>query len=179
DASGWLVAAAELEQRPEAPIVHDGRWLRWRRWHLQLQHCLDQLVERGCGGPEHSVDPAVLQRALRRAEAAGVDIAPASVPVSRHNAAINGVTVDVSTTPLEEVEGEYDVVLANILAPVLVALADHLVRVVRPGGRLVISGILAEPSRHQHVLDALVGLEVEDVATLDGWAAITLRRPAA
>lgn len=132
------------------------------------------VLDVGCG----SGVLAVLA-AMQGAEAAGVDIAPASVPVTRHNAAINGVTVDVSTTPLEEVEGEYDVVLANILAPVLVALADHLVRAVRPGGRLVISGILAEPSRHEHVLDALVGLEVEDVATLDGWAAITLRRPAA
>ena len=86
DASGWLVAAAELEQRPEAPIVHDGRWLRWRRWHLQLQHCLDQLVERGCRGPDQAVDPAVLQRAQRRAAAAGLDPqqAQAVAAVLRH-----------------------------------------------------------------------------------------------
>ena len=133
-----------------------------------------RVLDVGCG----SGVLAVLA-AMQGAEATGVDIAAAAVPVTRHNAEVNGVVVDVSTTPLEEVEGEFDVVLANILAPVLVALADDLVRVVRPGGHLVISGILADPDRHAHVLEALSALEVEEVATLDGWAAISLRRPAA
>ena len=132
------------------------------------------VLDVGCGS-----GVLAILAAMQGARAAGIDIAPAAVPVTRHNASINGVHVDVSTTPLDEVVGEYDLVLANILAPVLVALADDLVRVVRPGGRLVISGILAEPSRHEHVLRALGELVVEDTATLDGWAAITLRRPAA
>ena len=132
------------------------------------------ILDVGCG----SGVLAVLA-AMQGARATGVDIAPAAVPTTRHNAAVNGVEVEVSTTPLEDVTGEFDVVFANIHAPVLVALADHLVRVTRPGGCLVISGILAEPARHQHVLEALGSLEVEEVSTLDGWAAITLRRPSA
>lgn len=131
------------------------------------------VLDVGCG----SGVLAVLA-AMQGARAVGVDIAPASVPVTRHNSALNGVDVEVSTTPLEDVAGDYDVVLANILAPVLVGLAADLVRVVRPGGALVISGILADPDRHQHVLDALAELTVESIETLDGWAAITLRRSA-
>jgi ribosomal protein L11 methyltransferase len=107
----------------------------------------------------------------------GIDIAPAAVPVTLANAAANGVEVEVSTTPLEEIDGEFDVVLANILAPALIALADDLRRVLAPGGVLVISGILA--GAHAHVLAALRPLVVVATDTLDGWAAVTLRRSSA
>ena len=79
----------------------------------------------------------------------------------------------VSTTDLADVSNTFDIVLANILAPTLVALAPDLKRVLAPGGRMVVSGILADA--HQHVLDALAPLQVERVETLDGWAAVTLR----
>ena len=107
--------------------------------------------------------------------AVGVDIAPAAVPVAAANALANGEAerVSVSTTPLESVDGVYDLVLANILAPALVALADDLRRVLAPGGSLVISGILEHA--HAHVLDALRPLRVEHTAVLDGWAAVTMR----
>jgi ribosomal protein L11 methyltransferase len=105
--------------------------------------------------------------------AVGIDIAPAAVPITQLNAAANGVEVRVSTTPLEDVQGQYDLVLANILAPALVALAPHLRRVVAPGGTVVISGIL--DGAHDHVLAALTPLQVVQTDTLDGWAAVTLR----
>jgi ribosomal protein L11 methyltransferase len=107
------------------------------------------------------------------ASAVGVDIATAAVPITELNAVANGVHVDVSTTPLEAVEGEFDLVLANILAPALVVLAPHLRRVMAPNATLVISGILV--GAHDHVLDALQPLQVERTDTLDGWAAVTLR----
>ncbi len=66
-------------------------------------------------------------------------------------------------------------VVANILAPVLVALADDLRRVTRPAGRLVISGILAGAPRH--VLDALAPMQVVRTDSLDGWACVELRHP--
>lgn len=108
--------------------------------------------------------------------AVGIDIAPAAVPVTMANAVANDVAdrVTVSTTPLEQVEGVHDLVLANILAPALVALADDLRRVLAPGGALVISGIL--DGAHDHVLAALHPLRVERTDVLDGWAAVTLRR---
>lgn len=110
------------------------------------------------------------------AAAVGIDISPAAVPITEHNAALNGVAdrIMVSTTPLAELDGEFDVVVANILAPALVSLADDLVRVLRPDGTLIISGILVE--RHQHVLDALAPLRVVHRDDRDGWIAISLRR---
>ncbi len=130
------------------------------------------VLDVGCGSGVLAVAACV----FGAHRAVGIDIAPAAVPVTAANARANGVgrQVTVSTTSLADVEGQYELVVANILAPTLVALADHLCRVVAPGGALVVSGVLAD--RHQHVLQALVPLTVERTELLDGWAAITLRR---
>ena len=105
-----------------------------------------------------------------------IDISPASVPTTSGNAEWNSVAdrVAVSTTPLADVDETYDVVVANILAPTLIDLADDLLRSLARSGTLIISGILAE--RHQHVLDALIPLAPIARADLDGWTAITLTR---
>jgi ribosomal protein L11 methyltransferase len=136
-----------------------------RRW---VQHGT-RVLDVGCGSGVLAVGAMVFGAGA----AVGIDIAPAAVPITRQNATANGVQVQVSTTPLEEVGGQYDLVLANILAPALIALAPHLRRVLAPGGTLVISGILADA--HDHVLEALVPLEAMETDTLDGWAAVTLR----
>jgi ribosomal protein L11 methyltransferase len=104
-----------------------------------------------------------------------IDISPAAARATMDNAGINGVAdlVHVSTTPLGEVDGNYDIVLANILAPTLVDLAGHLQRVTERDGVLVISGVLAD--RVDHVLAALAPMREVDRVTRDGWAAISLR----
>jgi ribosomal protein L11 methyltransferase len=105
----------------------------------------------------------------------GIDISTAAVEATDANAVVNGVAhvVDASTTPLADVSGEFDVVLANVLAPALIEMAADLSRMVAPGGVLVVSGILA--ARHEHVLAALAPLSPVATATVDGWAAVTLQ----
>ena len=117
---------------------------------------------------------AIVALRFGAAHAVGVDIAAAAVPVSRENAERNGVgdRLDVSTRTLDQLDGPFDLVLANILAPALVALADDLRRLTGPGGRLVISGILAD--RHDHVLATLAPMRVVRTDVLDGWAAVEL-----
>jgi len=66
----------------------------------------------------------------------------------------------------------YDVVVANILAPVLVELSTHLVRLC--AGVLIVSGVLEDA--YDHVVAALAPMELHSVHTLDGWAALVLRR---
>jgi ribosomal protein L11 methyltransferase len=129
------------------------------------------VLDVGCGSGVLAI-AAVLHGA---ATAVGVDIAPTAVPVTQANAQANGVEVDVSTTPIADVEGEYELVLANILAPALIGMADDLRRTTAPSGRLVISGILAE--HHQHVLDALAPMVVVDREDLGDWTAVVLRHP--
>jgi ribosomal protein L11 methyltransferase len=128
------------------------------------------VLDVGCGSGVLAVAACVFGAASAR----GIDIAPASVAVTRANAVANAVAarVEVSTTDLADVEGSYDLVLANILAPTLVALAGDLRRVLAPGGSLVISGILADA--HAHVLPPLAPLQVTATDELDGWVAVTL-----
>ena len=128
------------------------------------------VLDVGCGSGVLAVGACV----LGASQATAIDISPASVPTTEANAAANGVAdrVQVSTTPLTQVDGTYDIVVANILAPVLVELADDLRRVVAPSGVLIISGVLA--GRHQHVEEALRPLRAKRVDSYDGWAAVTL-----
>ncbi len=129
------------------------------------------VLDVGCGSGVLAIGACVMGASA----AVGIDIAPAAVPVTRANALANGVAdrVDVSTTDLADVEGTYDLVVANILAPTLVALAGDLKRVLADGGALVISGILT--TAHEHVLTALEPLRVVATDEMDGWAAVTLR----
>ena len=131
------------------------------------------VLDVGCGSGVLAVGACV----LGASHSTAIDISPASVPVTRANALANGVShrVDVSTTPLAEVDGTFDIVVANILAPTLIELAEDLRRVVAPSGVLIISGVLAE--RHDHVEAALLPLRRTRRKTMDGWAAVTLAAP--
>ena len=64
--------------------------------------------------------------------------------IARENVRVNRVEerVNVSDRHIADVAGPFDLVLANLTAKVLVDLYSHLDRLVRPGGSLVISGIL-------------------------------------
>ncbi|HEY3307880.1 MAG TPA: 50S ribosomal protein L11 methyltransferase [Desulfuromonadaceae bacterium] len=75
-----------------------------------------------------------------------MDIDPEAVEVARENLTINGLVdqVELSTTPLEAMTDSFDIILANILAEELVRLAPHLAARLKPGGTLVLSGILSE-----------------------------------
>ncbi|MEI7618294.1 MAG: 50S ribosomal protein L11 methyltransferase [Actinomycetota bacterium] len=129
------------------------------------------VLDVGCGSGVLAI-AAVLFGATH---AEAIDISPAAVPTTIDNATRNNVAhrIHVSTTPLADVDGSYDIVLANILAPALIDLSFDLKRVLSPTGALVISGILAE--RHDHVLAALEPLRVVQRYELENWTAITLR----
>jgi ribosomal protein L11 methyltransferase len=128
------------------------------------------VLDVGCGSGVLAIGACV----LGAARATAIDITPASVPITRSNAELNGVAdrVDVSTTPLADVDGRFDVVVANILAPTLIELAEDLIASLAPNGVLIVSGVLAD--RHDHVEAALRPLQRMARSTLDGWAAITL-----
>ena len=77
-------------------------------------------------------------------------------------------------------EGQFSIrqaplVLANILAPVIIRLFDAgLADLLAPGGKMVLSGILAEQA--QGVIDAAqaYGLQKTDMRQIGDWVAIEL-----
>ena len=106
-----------------------------------------------------------------------IDIAAEAVAATAANAERNGVMelIEVDASPVEQIDGCFHVVVANILAPVLISSANDLRRLTASDGTLIISGILADA--HEHVLTALAPMTVTDTTTLDGWAAVRLRHP--
>lgn len=133
------------------------------------QACL-RLLDVGCGTGALAVLAAQLGVPTIRA----IDIADAAVESTLRNAELNDVAgrIEVDTTPVSEIDGEWDVIMANILAPVLITMADDFRRLLRPGGSLIISGILLD--RHDHVLTALAPLAAVDSLAHDGWISIEL-----
>jgi ribosomal protein L11 methyltransferase len=129
------------------------------------------VLDVGCGSGVLSVVAARLGAPYVEA----IDIAPAAVEATTANAARNGVdgVITVSTRPLAEVAEPFDIVLANLLAPIVIELADDLRRVTKPAGALVVSGILAD--HHDHVVEALAPMRVVETVTREAWAALLLR----
>jgi ribosomal protein L11 methyltransferase len=82
--------------------------------------------------------------------------------------------ISVSATPVGDLVDRFDVVLANILAPILVELAPAIAARVRPDGCLLVSGLLVE--QRDAVVAAHPGFTATAETTLDGWLALTLRR---
>jgi ribosomal protein L11 methyltransferase len=102
------------------------------------------------------------------------------VEVARENLAINGLLeqVECSTTPLESLQGCFDVILANILAEELVRLAPALSERLSSDGSLVLSGILAE--KEGLVRSGFSAQPLEYLTTLrEGeWVALHYRKTA-
>lgn len=125
----------------------------------------ESVLDVGCGSGVLGIGAAL----LGAGRVVGIDIDPDAVPVTQANAARNGVVVEASTTPLAEVEGRYDLVLANIGADVLKDLAPELVA---RGATLLLSGLLVE--RIDDVAAAYAGAGAVSSIELDGWAALVV-----
>lgn len=106
-----------------------------------------------------------------------IDIDPQAVEVARENVALNGVAsqVMVSVTPLAEVAGTFQVVVANILAEELVRLAPELVGRLAPGGFLILSGILVEKEPLVREGFAPFGLTPMATTRLEEWSCLVYR----
>ena len=131
------------------------------------------VLDVGCGSGILSVAAARLGAATVTA----IDVEEAAVPTTLANATRNGVAVSVSTTSVAALKGSWDVVLANILAPILIELASDLTRLVARGGRIVLSGLI--DAQRDRVLAAYPGFEVVE-QRIDGvWIGLLTHRRAA
>ena len=70
----------------------------------------------------------------------------------------------------------YDLVLANILLAPLARMAASLSRLVAPGGRVVLSGLLPSHANAVLAIYRAQGLALERRIGLDGWVTLVMRR---
>lgn len=141
--------------------------LKWLQTDMPAN---SRVLDYGCG----SGILAIAAKLLGAQQVVGVDIDEQAVQSTRYNAQANGVEVD-SMLPDELTPGTFDVVVANILSNPLKVLAPMLSNRVRPGGYLVLSGVLQRQA--QEVADFYapwLSLTVHE--EMDGWVCLSGQR---
>jgi ribosomal protein L11 methyltransferase len=107
--------------------------LRWIAAHPPVGQ---RVLDYGCGSGILAIGAA----RFGAAHIDAVDIDPAAIASALANAQLNGVRLEAGTP--DNARGQYQLVLANILATPLKVLAPLLCSLVAPGGFLVLAGIL-------------------------------------
>ncbi len=110
-----------------------------------------------------------------------LDIDTESVAVAKRYARLNHAAVWVARAdgyrgPAGR-HAPYDLVLANILAGPLARMAPGLARVLAPGGRAIVSGLLTHQERSVLAAHRRVGLRLLGRRSRDGWTTLVLGRP--
>ncbi len=177
----WIVPTWHVLPDPTAiNVVLDPGIAFGTGSHPTTRLCLQWLAE-AIGGGEHVLDYgcgsgilAIAAMKLGAGAAAGIDIDPQAVLAATRNAEQNRVAAHFAGTDGEPA-GEYDIVVANILSNPLKALAPLLTSRVRPGGWLILSGILEIQAEDVAASYGPV-LHLAPVAMLDGWGLLAGQR---
>jgi ribosomal protein L11 methyltransferase len=94
---------------------------------------------------------AFLAKHLGAVNVVGIDTDPEALRVAAENAARNELSIHIVEKPLAELDGQFDIVLANIIDGVLVRIQSDIFQHMRKSGWLIVSGILQE--REEHFLE--------------------------
>jgi ribosomal protein L11 methyltransferase len=119
---------------------------------------------------------AIAAAKLGAARVVATDVDPVALRVAEENARRNAVAPELA--PPEAVRGSFHVIVANILANTLVALAPELAARLEPGGTLLLSGILAGQEDEVRAAYVSRGLSPEpSLEAGDGeWRLVAVRR---
>ncbi len=181
----------QAEAGERVPLILDPGLTFGTGSHATTQLCLtaleeavqggEKVLDLGCGSGILSI--AALK--LGAASALAVDIDDKCLDVAYENAALNGIGKDTYTVKVgdilsdqalrSQIGGGYQVVLANIVADVIIALAPFVPSLLAPGGVFLCSGIIDD--RAEEVAQALrqAGWTITQTRSADGWFAYTCR----
>jgi ribosomal protein L11 methyltransferase len=142
--------------------------MEWLEQHAPLNQTV---LDYGCG----SGILAIVAKKLGAAGVEGVDIDPQAITSAEFNATRNRCEIDFYL-PNKISSSTYDVVVANILSNPLKLMAPMLANKVRPGGALVLSGVLARQAEEVAAAYAPY-LSLSVWQERDGWVALHGHRP--
>lgn len=142
---------------------------------------LERLVTPGIRVIDVGTGSGILAIAAHRLGAGSVlavDIDPVAVQVAEENVRRNGVPVEVRRATLDQVEeGEADLIVANIIASVIQEILPDVYNRLKPGGRFLASGIIAEKREAVAAAMTEAWLLPVGVQEQDGWVAILAMKP--
>jgi ribosomal protein L11 methyltransferase len=111
----------------------------------------------------------------------GIEIDPEARRVARENIALNKFdSIEISDQLIETVKEQFDFVVANIIDGVLIQIKDELLRVLKPGGQIFLTGILLE--REDDFIAEFIEqspLKIVRRIEKDEWVGYWLRSPEA
>jgi ribosomal protein L11 methyltransferase len=114
----------------------------------------------------------------------GTEIDPRANEVANENTVVNRVSYGVRSfvangvrRPLIRGRGPFDIVFANILMRPLVRLSPDLASLVKPGGRVILSGLLTHQEPSIRRAYGQRGLVLEHRFRKENWSTLTYRRP--
>ena len=150
---------------------------------LCLERC-DELLSERLGASVLDVGTgsgviAILAARLGAGRVCGTENDAVALDAARKGAQLNGLEDDRIEWRLEDpaaVPGEFEVVIANILLNTLEELAPQLARKVAPGGRLVLSGLLAAQGDAAEAAYVAEGLRPVQRKEREGWLRVELER---
>lgn len=124
---------------------------------------------------------AIAMAKLWRIKIEGTDIDPVAVRVARQNARLNHVArlLDFSTGPGFDpvpTTARYDLIVANILARPLVAIAPDLARHLGAGGYTVLSGFIVRDERFVMAAYLAQGFKFTRRIVCDDWVTLVLQK---
>lgn len=131
-----------------------------------------QVLDVGCGSGILSVVAAKLG-----AKGQAVDIDPVALDRTRENLIYNYVGEQVEVKDgdlLSGVDQQFDVVVANILADVIIKMVVDLPVALKKGGIFICSGVIAD--KENQVIEALHDYLLMDKITIEGWVAMAFKR---
>jgi len=132
------------------------------------------VLDVGCG----SGILAIAAARLGAASVLGLDTDPIAIEATRANAERNGLADRIAARhgSLPSGDGPFDVVLANLIASVLIDLAESLRRELRTGGVLLASGIFVDREAEVRAAFEAAGLQVTARTAEGEWVALEAAR---
>lgn len=180
----WICPTGQTVDADDAVIVHLDPGLAFGTGtHPTTAMCLEWLdsidlagktmLDYGCGSGVLAI--AALKLGCRAAT--GMDIDAQAVTATRENATANKVGEHLSVTDSPDgVTGQFDVVVANILAKPLVQFADSITSLLARRGMLALSGVLCEQTDEvMQVYGSWVEFDEPEFRAQDGqtWSRLT------
>ena len=139
---------------------------------IDKKHALRSVLDIGCGSGILTI--AALR--LGAARALAIDIDPAAVDTARRNIQINRLahSAQVAESSWQNVAGQYDLVLANLVPSVLFKAVPAIAEMLSSGGFLITAGFPASRNMKVWKMFRKSGLHLLEDHSLDGWGGLLL-----
>jgi len=119
---------------------------------------------------------AMAMRLLGAREVVGLDSDPIAIVEARKNAEFSGINhLRFTSASLSSQRGRFDLVTANIFSSTLIEMANNLARLVRSGGKLILSGILRREADEVCAAYAMA-FALTNRITIRGWSTVVLEK---